>query len=515
MKIKKNYGLSRLRDLHSVLLLFLLSTAFYLLPTVSIAQITFERTYGDTASDSGRSVQQTVPDGGYIIVGHTYSFGAGMIDIYLIKTDSLGDTLWSKTYGGTDDDWGSSVQQNSDGGFIIVGNTGSFGAGLRDVYLIRTNSSGDTLWTKTYGDSDIDNGRSVKQTQDGGFIISGFTYSFGADWYDVYLFRTNSFGDTLWTKTYGGIAQDNGWSVQETSDGGFVIAGYTYSFGTGGSDVYLIRTNSTGDTLWTKTYGGIGRDYGRSVQQTQDGGFIISGNTYSYGAGYSDVYLIRTNSTGDTLWTKTYGDTNWDYGYSVQETSDGGFIIAGETSSYGAGSYDLYLIRTDSTGNALWTKTYGGTDWDNGYSVQQTSDGGFIIVGTTLSFGAGSGDIYLIKTDSLGNVFVGIEEEPDSGGFRNAEFGLLQNQPNPFNKLTAISYQIPLTPFNKGGQRGIPVRLAIYDITGRLVETLVEKPHKPGVYQVQWDGKDQSSGIYFYRLQSGNYTDTKKLILLK
>ena len=185
--------------------------------------------------------------------------------------------------------------------------------------------------------------------------------------------------DTLWTRTYGGSDFDKGYSVQQTQDGGFIIVGFTESYGAGGEDVYLIKTDENGDTLWTRTYGGSSDDMGNSVQETTDGGFIIAGYTYSYGAGGSGVYLIRTDSLGDTLWTRTYGGSDDDYGYSVQQCQDGGFIIAGKTESYGAGYYDVYLIRTDSMGDTLWTKTYGGSDDDEGYSVQQCQDGGFII----------------------------------------------------------------------------------------------------------------------------------------
>jgi len=374
------------------------------LPSLSSStQITFERTCGDTNYDEGYSVAQT-SDGGYIIAGRTDYFVTDYCDVYLIKTDSLGDTLWTKTYGGTDYDEGYSVAQTSDGGYIIAGGTYSYGAGGWDVYLIRSDPLGDTLWTKTYGGGFFDEGYSVAQTSDGGYIIAGVINFYGADISDVYLIKMDSLGDTLWTKTYGGTGYQEGYSVAQTSDGGYIIVGLTYSYGANGYDVYLIKTDSVGDTLWTKTYGGADYDKGESVAQTSDRGYIIAGWTYSYGAGYTDVYLIKTDSLGDTLWTKTYGGTGYDEGHSVAQTSDGGYIIAGRTDSFGAGYYDVYFIKTDSLGDTLWTRTYGGTEDDHGQSVAQTSDGGYIIAGWTDSFGAGSYDVYLIKTDSLGEV---------------------------------------------------------------------------------------------------------------
>jgi len=353
------------------------------------------RTYGGSNDEEGYSVQQTT-DGGYIIAGYTESFGAGDSDVYLVKTDSSGDTLWTRTYGGSRDDQGYSVQQTSDGGYIIAGYTFSF-PGYEDVYLVKTDSSGHTLWTSTYGGDWRDEGFSVQQTSDGGYIIAGLTYSFGAGPSDVYLVKTDSSGNTLWTRTYGGSDHDWGRSVQQTSDGGYIIAGWTMSFGVGRNDDYLVKTDSSGDTLWTRSHGGIYYDAGESVQQTSDGGYIIAGSTYSFGAGNDDVYLVKTHVSGTLLWIHTYGGSDWDRGYSVQQTSDGGYIVAGYTMSFGAGYQDVYLVKTGFAGTPLWTRTYGGSGDDAARSVQQTSDGGYIIAGNTESFGAGESDVYLVR----------------------------------------------------------------------------------------------------------------------
>ncbi|OQX54514.1 MAG: hypothetical protein B5M53_05715 [Candidatus Cloacimonas sp. 4484_209] len=363
------------------------------------------KTYGGTSNDWGYSVQECA-SGGFVIAGMTYSFGAGGEDAYLIRTDAAGDTLWTKTYGGTGNDGGWFVQECASGGFIIAAETQSFGAGWYDIYLIRTDENGNTLWTKTYGGSNWDQGYSVQECASGGFIIVGRTASFGAGNYDVYLIRTDESGNILWTKTYGGTGEERGWSVQECTSGGFVITGYTNSFGAGGYDVYLIRTDENGNILWTKTYGGTNDDAGRSVQECASGGFIIGGRTRSFGAGGHDVWLIRTDENGDTLWTKTYGGTNHEWGRSVWECSSSGFIIAGWTASFGAGNYDVYIIRTDENGNTLWTKTIGGTDYEESWSVQECTGGGFIIAGHTASFGAGGEDVYLIRLDAD----VGVEE---------------------------------------------------------------------------------------------------------
>jgi predicted secreted protein len=262
------------------------------------AQITFQRTYGGTNHDWGWSVVQTT-DGGYVIAGATKSFGAGSYDVYLVKTDASGDTVWTRTYGGTDDDWGRSLAQTADGGYVITGYSESYGAGGCDVWLIRADASGDTIWTRTYGGTRDDYGYSVRQTADGGYVITGETWFYGVGFCDVWLIKTDASGDTMWTRTYGGTDYDRGESVLQTADGGYVITGETSSFGAGGSDVWLIKTDAAGDTMWTRTFGGAGNDYDESVAQTADGGYIIAGYTGSFSAGGLDAWLIKTDSAGN------------------------------------------------------------------------------------------------------------------------------------------------------------------------------------------------------------------------
>jgi uncharacterized delta-60 repeat protein len=409
-------------------------------------QSSFERCYGGEKNDCGYSVALT-SDRGCVVVGSTSSFGAGRSDIFLVKTNAKGDTLWTRTFGGSDYDVGYSVQQTTDGGYVIAGTTRSLGAGRYDACLIRTDASGSVAWFRTYGDTSDDEARSVEQTADGGFVTTGCTESRGAGQGDVYLVRTNAKGDTMWTKTFGGASRDEGFSVWQTTDKGFVIAGLTQSFGAGGDDVYLIKTNARGDTLWTRTFGGNDDDFGYSVSQTTDGGYVIAGLSESFGAGGEDFYLIRTDAHGDTLsarenrgqsrgdtsperreqrvadvspapasdsarysprfpgtlWTRTYGCSNTDEAHSVQRTSDGGFVVAGSTYSLGAGNFDFCLVRTDADGKALWTKTFGGAGDDGAWSLAQAADGGFFVAGYRSS-ATSDRDVFLVRTDSAGNI---------------------------------------------------------------------------------------------------------------
>jgi hypothetical protein len=377
-----------------------------------MGQVTFQKMIGGLGDNYALSVQQT-NDEGYIILGYTSCYGTGYYDstnqtphhdIYLIKMNSMGDTLWTKTYGQTTtsatDNKGYSVQQTMDKGYIITGIT-NFGFAYDGLYLMKTDSNGVPIWTKIYGTylmGAFYGGYSVQQTSDGGYIIGGITDSIAGDSSDVYLIKTNSIGTILWTKTYGGIGDDEGYSVQQTTDGGYIITGETSSFGAGGYDVYLIKTDSIGDTLWTKTYGGPGDDEGFCVKQTSDGGFIIAGET-AFGVGHSNAYLIKTDSIGDTLWTKTYGGGGTEFAQSVQLTADGGYILLGFSNDFGG--LKFYLIKTDSIGDTLWTKSLG-MSFNFGTSCQQTTDGGYILAGAYY-YGYELNNLYIIKTDSLGN----------------------------------------------------------------------------------------------------------------
>ena len=365
-------------------------------------QSTFERCYGGEKSDYGYSVAPT-SDRGCIVVGSTLSFGAGRTDIYVVKTDGNGDTLWTRTFGGPDYDIGYAVGQTADRGFVIAGATRSLGAGRYDACLIKTDAIGHVVWVRTYGDTSDDGARSVEQTSDGGFVMTGCTESLGAGQGDVYLVRTNAKGDTMWTRTFGGARRDEGFSVRQTTDKGFVIAGLTQSFGAGEDDVYLIKTNARGDTLWTRTFGGNDDDFGYAVSQTTDGGYIIAGLNESFGAGGEDFYLIRTTAGGDTLWTRMYGGPSSDEAHTVQQTPDGGFVVAGSTYSFGSGNFDACLVRTDADGKSLWTKTFGGAGDDGAWSIAQAVGGGFFVAGYRSSV-TGDRDVFLVRTDSAGNV---------------------------------------------------------------------------------------------------------------
>jgi hypothetical protein len=354
---------------------------------ITAAGDTWSKTFGGANFDDAYSVQQT-SDGGYIIAGKTGSYGAGDYDVWLVKTDEDGNKVWDRTFGKTTSEHGWSVQQTSDGGYVIAGYTYPHATRGWDALLIKTDLDGNEVWEKTYGGEEDDYGYSVRQTSDGGYVVTGSTV--GGNW----LIKTDANGNMVWDRTFGG---SGAYSVQQTSDSGYVMVGETWSNSAGGSDVWLVKTDAAGSKEWDRTFGGADMDVGRSVQQTSDGGYIIAGWTNSYGAGDYDFWLVKVDPVGNKTWDRTFGGASWDQAWSVHQTSDGGYIVTGVTDSRGASYADVWLIRTDADGNKVWDRNFGGENPDFGYSVQQTSDGGYIVTGSTHSYGAGETDVWLIK----------------------------------------------------------------------------------------------------------------------
>ena len=467
------------------------------------------RTFGGSNDEHAYCVQQT-SDGGFIISGSTSSFGAGGSDVWLIKTDPNGNISWTQTFGGIYDDEAWHVQQCTDGGYIIAGNTASFGMGELDIWLIKSDTNGDTLWTRTFGGVDIEYGRSVQETNDGGYIITGTTYSFGMGEGDIILVKTDELGDEIWTQYIGGVSPDEGYIAKQTLDGGYIIAATTRSYGAGWWDYYLVKTDSDGNIQWTNTFGGGAGDGGRYVEQTTDEGYIFAGWSCSFGHGYYDAYLVKTDSQGNPTWTGAYGGYAADESQCARQTFDGGYISIGYSHSFSAGSSDLYVVRIDDQGNDVWTSSYGGVNEDRGWSIDLTEDGGYILVGGTLSYGAGSRDVYLIRLASETSI---EDNEIASPAF------LVQNYPNPFNPSTTISFSVTQNAMS-GSDGSSFVTLIIYNIKGQKVKQLVSDQLPAGQHSVVWDGTDDknkpvSSGIYLYKLKSGSFEQTKKMILLR
>jgi hypothetical protein len=386
-------------------------------------------TLGGWSSDQILSFQQT-NDGGYIFVGYTESYTTNESDVWLIKIDKFGKIQWQKIFGGPHNETGYSIELTIDGGYIIIGKTDSYGAGNYDVWLIKTNNKGEMEWNKTFGGVKSDSGYHILRTIDEGYIILGYTLSFGDAGWNAWLIKTNINGSMKWNRTYGEKnANKYCKSIQETEDGGYIIIGHDenyeyvpylkrYSYD---SDIWLLKVDSLGIEQWNKTFGGNNSEDGYSIQQTSDNGYILVGMTKSYGFGgldimgrpCSDIWVIKTNNMGIMEWNKTYGGNMSEEGLSIQHTIDGGFIIAGmkEFNKYdpiygiSSNNQDIWLIKIDNEGSIIWNKTYeigtGIDDFCN--TIKQTSDKGYIIIGTILSPYYGSFDVWIFRIDDLGN----------------------------------------------------------------------------------------------------------------
>jgi hypothetical protein len=406
---------------------------FSIIPNLITAKAAaFNTWYGDSLnSEVGLSVQQT-HDKGYIIAGFVNSIGSPE-DILVMKVDSLGDEIWTQTYGTSLGDRAYCVRECVDGCYVVVGESERELGGntITDVYLLKLHPNGDTIWTKKYGGDGWDHGHCVRELQNGCYIVVGGTTSIGAGGEDVYLLKVDPAGDTIWTKIYGGSSAQNGKCIQETVDGGFIITGMSLSDSPDSEGVLLIKTDSVGNMIWQKIYGD-NHCAGASVLQAFDGGYVVCGHMADFGSVGWDVWLLKTDVWGDTAWTKNYGGYSEDWGYTVIETSDTCYFIAGHTWSYGAGLSDVYLIKSDVSGDTIWTRVFGGEGNEHSYSAQETDDKGFIVVGSTeTAFGVS--DVYLIKTDSLGIVQFAKQ-------LSMTDYYLVAC-PNPFTEYCSISFQ--------------------------------------------------------------------------
>ncbi|MBI2836687.1 MAG: hypothetical protein HYX75_00090 [Acidobacteria bacterium] len=361
------------------------------------------RAIGGSDQEYGYSCQATSDDG-HILAGSTKSFGAGNYDAWCLKVDSSGNITWQKTYGGSLIDAAFTIQQTLDGGYILAGYTTSFGAGSYDAWCLKLDGSGNVTWQKTYGGSNIESVESIQQTTDGGYILAGYTASFGAGGSDAWCLKLDNSGNVTWQKTYGGSSNERAQSIQQTTDGGYVLAGDTTSFGAGGYDAWCLKLDNSGNVTWQKTYGGSSHETAQSIQQTTDGGYVLACYTHSFGAGSYDAWCLKLDSSGNATWQKTYGGSSSDTAQSIQQTTDGGYILAGETASFGAGSYDAWCLKLDSLGSITWQKTYGGSGSEDASCARQTSGGGYAIVGRTGSFGAGNNDLLALRVSSSGDI---------------------------------------------------------------------------------------------------------------
>ena len=419
------------------------------------AQNSFEKLFSKQSTDVFRCIQEVTSGGGYIAAGYTADSTANDTDAYVVRMNTIGDTIWTYTYNGplSKKDLFYKIISTFDGGFIACGYTNSKTGTSDDILYVRLNSSGQKLWSKTFGGSGKERGQDIIETSDG-FTIVGYSTTPPAQYFDAIVIHTSPNGNVLWSKVIGNSNYDDANTIKKLTDGGYILGGQSTN-GNKGLDQYLIRLNSSGDTLWTKRFGTLGNDNIESLVLLSDG-FVVAGNTNTPLTG-DDGYLAKTDLNGSLIWSKTFGGSDQDDFHRVEKTTDGGFIISGTTSSSGFLNPNLWLVKTNSSGDSTWARTFGGDNHDHGYSAVQTIDGGYIIAGHTGSFGFNNEDGYVVKIG------------PDGTGTNKLSYITAYSLNSP--TCSGASTQVTVTIRNFGNEAvsNIPVTV---EITGSITQTL-------------------------------------------
>jgi len=389
----------------SILISVLLS--FSLLYLAGVFSENGIQTNRDTSMDAAFGVIET-SDGGYALAGHSQLDGTTNADFWLVKTDKDGNEEWNQTYGGEKFETAYSLVETSDGGYALAGDTQSFGAGDGDYWLVKTDENGTVEWTQTYDNGGDERARSLVEASDGGYVLAGdISYSStnpDHGWSEAWLVKTDENGNKEWSQTYGESDFDRAYGLVESSAGGYVLAGFTQVWGDGWNDFWLVKTDPNGNLDWSQTYGGDRPQNAYALVETSDRGYALAGFADLSDSERTAFLLVKTDEDGNEEWNQTYRGADTDEVRALVETSDGGYALAGRTDYLDPKGYDVVLIKTDENGNIEWNQTYGEKMSEVAYSLLVTSDGGFIIAGYTSSSGHECPDFWLTKTDANGNI---------------------------------------------------------------------------------------------------------------
>lgn len=366
------------------------------LPSFSLEkkELILEKVYGGPKSEKGYGIARAI--NGYIVVGETLSFGEGGKDVYILKIDRKGNKIWEKTFGGSKDDYAYSIIKDKDE-YLIVGGTRSFGEGNSDVLILKINEDGKILWNKTFGGKGFEEGWRITKDKYENYIIIGRTTSFGKGQYDLYLIKIDKNGNKIWEKTFGGKGSDYGYDICSTFDEKYVAVGISNSFSET-QDVYVVKIDKDGNLIWEKNFGGKGFDYAYSLAYAGDG-YIIVGNSNSF-SDTPDLYILKINQRGEKLWEKTYGGKGYDTGFYIRHIGKQEYLIVGGSNSSGAGNSDLYVVKIDKAGNIIYEGFFGGGDLDEGWSFIKDIYY-YVFIGRSESFSVANSEIYLVILKSL------------------------------------------------------------------------------------------------------------------
>ena len=469
--------------------------------------IVFERIIGTDNEDGLGYIAQT-SDGGYILAGNTLPTNKNYTDFYLVKTDKYGEPQWTNTFGGGFNDASQGIVQASDGGYYLAGTTGSYGNGETSIYFAKLDNTGNEVWHKIFTGQFEDWVTDMIKTSDGNFLLCGGTNSAAGAGRAAYLLKVKPDGTQLWQITYGNTTSGTANQVIETSNG-YAFVG-TNEPSNGNFDIYLVQTDFNGNLISEHNYGGSLEESGNGISATDDGGFILCGQTASFGAQARDAFLVKVSADGTEQWHKLFGFDHNDNFSKVTQLSNGGFIAVGSTVTFldATNQYtDLYTITTDNSGNKVAENKYGGNRSDNANVLFKASDGFYALGGNTASY-SNKNDMYFFKVNGNGII---TDIHRDFSANIPTSFELQQNYPNPFNPSTTIKYILPESGF---------VNLNIYNILGQKTISLINKQQSRGQFEITANFSNLASGIYLYQLNfSGingrNFSSIKKMVLLK
>jgi hypothetical protein len=462
----------------------------FFLQHVNNAQTYFQKIYQSPPYDQEGQDVVAMPDGGYLIAGYTGNSDQYDCDVYIIKTDAFGNLVWTKTYGGAKPDFPYHMLPTQDGNYFLIGYSRSYGGGDSDILLMKIDPSGNLIWQKTYGGSGNDEGRDIVATTDGNYVIVGSSNSPGLGAQNANLIKIDPTGTVIWSKLYGGGSDDFGNSVKLCPDGGFIMLGQTFSSGAGGGDAYLVRTDVNGDTLWTKTYGGALNDEGIYVTVNPDNGYTFLIRDSSNAAMDIDTRIIRTDPSGNVAWNKVYGGTKKDTPKMVQPTSDGGYIVAAISRSFGWINPDMWILKFDNSGDTTWTRHYGGVNHEHCYTVREQPDGSYIAVGKTDSYSPDMDPMFL-KLNPNGTLAVGISERPLAANS-------IRLYPNPSSGNLKIDFK--------------DLKATRITVINTLGENIYTKEMK-GEQSIDMDLRDKSAGVYLLKCESETQSVIKNFII--
>ncbi|MDD5777828.1 MAG: Ig-like domain-containing protein [Candidatus Thermoplasmatota archaeon] len=353
----------------------------------------WNKRFGGEGIEGAEDIVQT-EDGGYMVAGKTTSIGSGQRDGWLIKIDRNGNEIWNKTYGGGGEDLFNSISK-VDQGYILGGYTNSYGAGQSDFWLVKIDSDGHETWNRTFGGENEEFARDVVPAKDGGYLLVGYTGSYGYGG-DIWVVKTDEYGELDWERTFGGEENEWGNAVVSVEDG-YAVVGSTGSIGAGGWDVWLVKINDSGYECWNRTYGGPGMERGVCIRAATDGGYVIAGTSNSYSSGeWNDALFLKTDRNGESEWSRVFGGDSEDAVCSIICCDGGGYILIGTTASYAIGYFDIWAIKTDINGDMIWEKTFGGRDRDVANCGIRLQNGGYMVAGETQH--QSSIDMWIINT---------------------------------------------------------------------------------------------------------------------